>query len=163
MTTNNEEAKPECVVLDEPAFEAFLCGIANEVFANVLAVRAGKMKPAEAAERDDANVRNLARVLMNEHDRIKPDLPLVGPKLAEEMRKNIPALFRSMPEGVDPENPRAALVHASRMFLSEIYTMMRAFVAEGDKLSPETVRERIEGFAALWAVRFMGDTPGRFN
>ena len=45
----------------------------------------------------------------------------------------------------------------------EIYTMMRAFVAEGDKLSPETVRERIEGFAALWAVRFMGDTPGRFN
>ena len=72
-------------------------------------------------------------------------------------------IYPSMPEGVDPENPRAALVHASRMFLSEIYTMMRAFVAEGDKLSPETVRERIEGFAALWAVRFMGDTPGRFN
>ena len=40
MTTNNEAAKPECVVLDEPSFEAFLCGIANEVFANVLAVRA---------------------------------------------------------------------------------------------------------------------------
>ena len=38
MTTNNEAAKSECVVLDEPAFEAFLCGIANEVFANVLAV-----------------------------------------------------------------------------------------------------------------------------
>ena len=165
MTMNESEAgqAPARVVLDEPAFEAFLCGIANEVFANMLAVRAGKLKAEEAAERDDANVRNLARVLMGEHDRITAALPLIGPKLAVEMRTNIPALFRGMPKDVDPDNPRALLVHASRMFLSEIYTMMRAFIAEGDKLSPEGVRERIEGSGALWAVRFMGDAPGRFN
>lgn len=168
MTTNDQAAgvagKPaERVVLDEPAFEAFLCSIANEVFANMLAVRAGNLKPEEAAERDDANVRNLARILMNEHDRITAALPLTGPRLATEMRTNIPALFRGMPTDVDPENPRALLVHASRIFLSEIYTMMRAFIAEGDKLSPEGVRDRIEGFGALWAVRFMGDAPGHFN
>lgn len=157
------ERVPEPMLLDEPAFEIFMQGIAREVFKNVVAVRSGKMKPEEAAARDDANVRNLARLLMNEHDRMRLSLPKTGPALAFAMRENIPALFAKMDQAVDAANPRALMVHASRVFLSEIYTLVRACAAEGDALTPEMAEDRIERMTAVWAVRFMGDEPALRN
>lgn len=157
------ERTPEPVLLDEPAFEIFMQGIVREVFRNVLAVRAGTLKPEEAAERDDANVRNLARLLMAEHERMRLALPKTGPALAQAMRENIPALFAKMDEALDGANPRAVMVHASRVFLSDIYMLVRACAAEGEALTPERVEDRIERMAAVWAIRFMGDEPSIRN
>lgn len=151
----------EAAVLDAASFEGFLAGIARTVLANVGEVRAGKLSAEDAAKRDDATVRSLAQVLMGEHAKIRAELPATGPALVKEMEENIPALFRQLPEGADRANPRAMMVHACRIFLSELYTMIRACAAEGDRLTPQMLKDRIEGFAAVWAVRFMGDAPGR--
>lgn len=154
----------EKAVLTSRDFQEFLAGIATGVIRNVLEVRAGKLKPDEAGERDDATVRQLAQILMGEHDRIRlaPEAgsPEPGPALVAEMQKNLPALFRGLPAGADPKNPRALMVHAARVFLREIYAMVKAAAADGEKLTDQVLRVRIERLAAVWAARFTGDALG---
>ena len=50
------------------------------------------------------------------------------------------------------------MVHASRVFLREIYTMLKAAAAEGGELTPERLKLRIERTAFVWGERFLGDT-----
>lgn len=154
----------EKAVLTARDFQDFLAGIVTGVIRNVLEVRAGRLKPEEAGERDDATVRQLAQILMGEHERIRlapaEGAPESGPELVAEMERNLPALFRNLPEGADPKNPRALMVHAARVFLREIYAMVKAAAADGEKLTDAVLRVRIERLAAIWAARFSGDALG---
>ena len=99
---------------------------------------------------------------MGEHERIclmlAPGTPKPGPELVAAMKANLPALFRDLPQGVDAGNPRALMVHAARVFLREIYTMLKAAAAEGGELTPERLKVRIERTAFVWGERFLGDT-----
>ena len=143
-------------------FEEFLAGIVTGVIRNVTAVRAGELSAEDASGRDDATVRTLAQILMGEHERIRlvvnAGTPKPGPELVEAMRTNLPALFRDMEPGADSGNPRALMVHAARVFLREIYTMLRAAASEGTALSAESLRLRIGRIAFVWTERFLGDT-----
>ena len=107
-------------------------------------------------------MRTLAQILMGEHERIRlmlaPGTPKPGPELVAAMKANLPALFRDLPQGVDAGNPRALMVHAARVFLREIYTMLKAAAAEGGELTPERLKVRIERTAFVWGERFLGDT-----
>ena len=156
------QQKAEPAELSARDFQDFLAGIVTGVIQNVVAVRAGQLKPDEASGRDDATVRTLAQILMGEHERIRlmlaPETPKPGPDLVAAMKQNLPALFKDLPQGVDAGNPRALMVHASRVFLREIYTMLKAAAAEGGDLTPERLKLRIERIAFVWAERFLGDT-----
>ena len=79
--------KAPSALVDPAGFELLLEGLASGVVANIAQVRAGKLKPDEAADRDDAAVRSLARMLMDEHDSVRLGLPLLGAPLAEALRK----------------------------------------------------------------------------
>ena len=109
-------------------------------------------------------MRTLAQILMDEHEKIRLDLkgcgPKPGPELVDEIKRNLPALFRDLPEGTDAGNPRALMVHAARVFLREIYSMIRSAAKEGDDLSVESLKIRIDRVAAVWAERFLGDSLG---
>ena len=161
-TSVQEAEKTDPAALSAREFEDFLASIVTGVIQNVVDVRAGKLKPDEASSRDDATVRTLAQILMGEHERIRlmlaPGTPKPGPELVAAMKANLPALFRDLPQGVDAGNPRALMVHASRVFLREIYTMLKAAAAEGGELTPERLKVRIERTAFVWGERFLGDT-----
>ena len=161
-TSVQEAEKTDPAALSAREFEDFLASIVTGVIQNVVDVRAGKLKPDEASSRDDATVRTLAQILMGEHERIRlmlaPGTPKPGPELVAAMKANLPALFRDLPQGVDAGNPRALMVHASRVFLREIYTMLKAAAAEGSELTPERLKVRIERTAFVWGERFLGDT-----
>ena len=86
------------------------------VFQQIADVRQGKLTPDEAAERDDAAVRAMARVLMGENDAVTTELPYVGGALVEKLRAAEPQLF----EGVESDNPRALMVGVCRRFMKEI-------------------------------------------
>ena len=139
--TSVQAEKTDPAALSAREFEDFLASIVTGVIQNVVDVRAGKLKPDEASSRDDATVRTLAQILMGEHERIRlmlaPGTPKPGPELVAAMKANLPALFRDLPQGVDAGNPRALMVHAARVFLREIYTMLKAAAAEGGELTPE--------------------------
>lgn len=160
--TSVQAEKTDPAALSAREFEDFLASIVTGVIQNVVDVRAGKLKPDEASSRDDVTVRTLAQILMGEHERIRlmlaPDTPKPGPELVAAMKANLPALFRDLPQGVDAGNPRALMVHASRVFLREIYTMLKAAAAEGGELTPERLKVRIERTAFVWGERFLGDT-----
>ena len=160
-TSVQEAEKTDPAALSAREFEDFLASIVTGVIQNVVDVRAGKLKPDEASSRDDATVRTLAQILMGEHERIRlmlaPGTPKPGPELVAAMKANLPALFRDLPQGVDAGNPRALMVHASRVFLREIYTMLKA-AAAGGELTPERLKVRIERTAFVWGERFLGDT-----
>lgn len=160
--TSVQAEKTDPAALSAREFEDFLASIVTGVIQNVVDVRAGKLKPDEASSRDDATVRTLAQILMGEHERIRlmlaPGTPKPGPELVAAMKANLPALFRDLPQGVDAGNPRALVVHASRVFLREIYTMLKAAAAEGGELTPERLKVRIERTAFVWGERFLGDT-----
>jgi hypothetical protein len=161
QNTSVQAEKTDPAALSAREFEDFLASIVTGVIQNVVDVRAGKLKPDEASSRDDATVRTLA-ILMGEHERIRltlaPGTPKPGPELVAAMKANLPALFRDLPQGVDAGNPRALMVHASRVFLREIYTMLKAAAAEGGELTPERLKVRIERTAFVWGERFLGDT-----
>ncbi len=146
----------------EQGFEAYLCSIAVSVFENVMAVRAGKMKPAEAAESDDALVRTLARILMNEDERCDVCLPLKGIALLDALKANEAALFAKTPADIDPANPRAMMVVAVRSYLAAVYAFLRRTLAD-ETLAPERLGAEVEKFAAFWSRRLMGGLPERFN
>ena len=160
--TSVQAEKTDPAALSAREFEDFLASIVTGVIQNVVDVRAGKLKPDEASSRDDATVRTLAQILMGEHERIRlmlaPGTPKPGPELVAAMKANLPALFRDLPQGVDAGNPRALMVHAARVFLREIYTMLKAAAAEGGELTPERLKVRIERTAFVWGERFLGDT-----
>ena len=153
-TSVQEAEKTDPAALSAREFEDFLASIVTGVIQNVVDVRAGKLKPDEASSRDDATVRTLAQILMGEHERIRlmlaPGTPKPGPELVAAMKANL--------QGVDAGNPRALMVHASRVFLREIYTMLKAAAAEGGELTPERLKVRIERTAFVWGERFLGDT-----
>ena len=150
--TSVQAEKTDPAELSAREFEDFLASIVTGVIQNVVDVRAGKLKPDEASSRDDATVRTLAQILM------APGTPKPGPELVAAMKANLPALFRDLPQGVDAGNPRALMVHAARVFLREIYTMLKAAAAEGGELTPERLKVRIERTAFVWGERFLGDT-----
>lgn len=156
--------RTERAELDAGAFEDFLAGIVREVIRHVVDVRAGKLKPEEASELDDATVRTLAQILMGEHEKLvlKPGVagPKPGPELVSEMLRNLPSLFRDLPPGSLAGNPRPLMVHAARVFLKEIYAMLRAAAAEGTELSEERLRLRIGRLSSVWVERFLGDSLG---
>lgn len=144
------------VTLGTDQLETLLADTVRRVLQNILDVRAGTLTADEAAERDDAAVRAIARILMNEDDRVTLTLPSCGPALVEEMRENIPALFKDMPREAG-ENPRAAMVHAARVFQREVYTMLRACLSQGEcDVQDEKLEECFEGFCSVWLVRFTG-------
>lgn len=153
--TSVQAEKTDPAALSAREFEDFLASIVTGVIQNVVDVRAGKLKPDEASSRDDATVRTLAQILMGEHERIRlmlaPGTPKPGPELVAAMKANLP-------QGVDAGNPRALMVHAARVFLREIYTMLKAAAAEGGELTPERLKVRIERTAFVWGERFLGDT-----
>lgn len=157
--TSVQAEKTDPAELSAREFEDFLASIVTGVIQNVVDVRAGKLKPDEASSRDE---RTLAQILMGEHERIRlmlaPGTPKPGPELVAAMKANLPALFRDLPQGVDAGNPRALMVHAARVFLREIYTMLKAAAAEGGELTPERLKVRIERTAFVWGERFLGDT-----
>lgn len=158
------QLKGEKAAIGAEEFRTFLAGIVTGVLEHVLDVRSGKLKPEEASELDDATVRTLAQILMDEHEKIGLDLkgcgPKPGPELVDEIKRNLPALFRDLPEGTDAGNPRALMVHAARVFLRDIYSMIRSAAKEGDDLSVESLKIRIDRVAAVWAERFLGDSLG---
>lgn len=158
------QLKGEKAAIGAEEFRTFLAGIVTGVLEHVLDVRSGKLKPEEASELDDATVRTLAQILMDEHEKVRLDLkgcgPKPGPELVDEIKRNLPALFRDLPEGTDAGNPRALMVHAARVFLREIYSMIRSAAKEGDDLSVESLKIRIDRVAAVWAERFLGDSLG---
>lgn len=158
------QLKGEKAAIGADEFQTFLAGIVTGVLEHVLDVKSGKLKPEEASELDDATVRTLAQILMGEHEKIRIDLkgcgPKPGPELVEEIKTNLPALFKDLPEGTDAGNPRALMVHASRVFLKEIYSMIRSAAKDGDDLSVESLKLRIDRVAAVWAERFLGDSLG---
>ena len=143
-------------------FEGFLAGIVREVIRHVLDVRAGRLKPEEASDMDDATVRTLAQILMGEHEKIRlvpgGSAPTPGPELASAMLLNLPSLFRELPAASLAGNPRPLMVHAARVFLKETYAMLRAAAAEGTELTDERLRIRIDRLAGVWAERVLGDS-----
>ena len=96
------QLKGEKASIGAEEFRTFLAGIVTGVLEHVLDVRSGKLKPEEASELDDATVRTLAQILMDEHEKIHLDLkgcgPKPGPELVDEIKRNLPALFRDLPE-----------------------------------------------------------------
>ena len=64
--TNNTQTTPVSLGTDE--LEALLADTVRKVLKNLLDVRAGTLTADEAAERDDAAVRSIARILMNEDE-----------------------------------------------------------------------------------------------
>lgn len=154
MTQEQTNTTPVNLGTDE--LEALLAQTVRKVLQNLLDVRAGTLTADEAAERDDASVRTIARILMNEDERFKVTLPAVGSQLIEDMRANTPALFRDQPAEA-AENPRAAMVHATRVYQREIYTMLRACLSQGDGTADEEkLADCFEGFTSVWLVRFTG-------
>ena len=160
-TSVQEAEKTDPAALSAREFEDFLASIVTGVIQNVVDVRAGKLKPDEASSRDDATVRTLAQILMGEHERIRlmpaPGTPKPGPELVGAMKANLPALFRDLPQGVDAGNPRALMVHASRVFLREIYTMLKAAAAEAASLRRNVLKcesnaRHLFGGSAFWAT-----------
>lgn len=152
--TNNTQTTPVSLGTDE--LEALLADTVRKVLKNLLDVRAGTLTADEAAERDDAAVRSIARILMNEDERFAVTLPACGPQLVADMRENIPALFHDQPAEA-AENPRAAMVHAARVFQRETYTMLRACLSQGEcDEGDEKLAECFEGFCSVWLVRFTG-------
>lgn len=166
MSSENAAAARQSgrVELDAGAFEDFLAGIVREVIQHVVGVRAGRLRPEEASDLDDATVRTLAQILMGEHEKIVlvpgADGPKPGPELVGEMLRNLPALFRDLPPASLAGNPRPLMVHAARVFLRETYAMLKAAAAEGTDLSEANLRLRIGRLSAVWAERFLGDTLG---
>lgn len=124
------------------------------VFQQIADVRQSKLTPDEAAERDDAAVRAMARVLMGENDAVTTELPYVGGELVEKLRAAEPQLF----EGVESENPRALMVGACRTFMREVYGTIRDIVRANPPLSEDEKKERVLGLVALWERRFTGST-----
>lgn len=143
------------LTLGTDELEALLADTVRGVLRNILDVRAGKLTADEAAERDDAAVRSIARILMNEDERFVLTLPVCGPALVDDMRANIPALFRELPAEAGG-NPRAAMVHAARVFQREIYTMLRACLSQSEDAEEKKLEECFEGFCSVWLVRFTG-------
>lgn len=148
--------KAPSALVDPAGFELLLEGLASGVVANIAQVRAGKLKPDEAADRDDAAVRSLARMLMDEHDSVRLGLPLLGAPLAEALRRSCPDIWTDFPNSADAANPRAALVHASRHFLHDVYRAIRNAARAPEGLSETALRESLAAVAALWMKSITG-------
>ncbi|MDO5531176.1 hypothetical protein [Sutterella sp.] len=156
MTEATEKAPENCVLNDEN-LPGFLAGICLGVVANVRDVREKKIRPEEAADRDDATVRMLAQILMGEHERIRletsPGMPKPGPELLEALVEREPGLFAHLPAGsTRGGNPRALMVEAARSFLSDTYSTLRA-LWRSPSLTNDLMDSTIAEFGTKWAAR----------
>ncbi len=148
MTAPKEPAR-----FDEAAFRAMLAGTLAGVVRSALEVRSGTLKPEDAADRDDASVRVLARILMKEHEGVETKLPLAGTALVESLRAREPELTAG---AASDGNPRGLMVAACRALLSDAYAEARKLLASG-ALTADAYGAALEAFSLRWERRFLGD------